>query len=181
LDHMRNEGKNTLFVDFMHVYGFNDVLANCILQDYYRLEKSLRKAIQIFVKRHLPDYSFISNSAESREFYVAFYGLSVVCKLRELTTQKIGNLLTLNATVTRTSEVRPELTSASFLCLECNSIVRNVEQQFVFTEPTICANPLCQNRRKWRLIVEKSTFIDWQRIHVQENSNEIPAGSMPRK
>lgn len=89
--------------------------------------------------------------------------------------------MTVSATVTRTSEVRPELVSGSFQCMDCRAIVKNVEQQFKFTEPNICSNPLCQNRKSWKLIVEKSTFIDWQKIHVQENSSEIPAGSMPRK
>jgi DNA replication licensing factor MCM6 len=30
------------------------------------------------------------------------------------------------------------------------------------------------------LLVLKSTFVDWQRLRVQENADEIPPGSMPR-
>jgi len=44
----------------------------------------------------------------------------------------------------------------------------------------MCPNPTCQNRQQWLLNVDQSKFIDWQRIRVQENSSEIPAGSMPR-
>ena len=29
-------------------------------------------------------------------------------------------------------------------------------------------------------MLPKSQFIDWQRVRIQENSNEIPTGSMPR-
>ncbi len=29
-------------------------------------------------------------------------------------------------------------------------------------------------------VQEESRFVDWQRVRVQENSTEIPAGSMPR-
>jgi DNA replication licensing factor MCM6 len=29
-------------------------------------------------------------------------------------------------------------------------------------------------------LIDRSTFINWQKIHVQENANEIPPGSMPR-
>ena len=32
----------------------------------------------------------------------------------------------------------------------------------------------------FELDLERSKFVDWQRIRVQENSDEIPAGSMPR-
>eukprot|EP01045_Picozoa_sp_COSAG04_P019394 COSAG04_NODE_1878_length_5323_cov_2.633997_1_plen_96_part_10 len=28
--------------------------------------------------------------------------------------------------------------------------------------------------------MDKSSFVDFQKVRVQENSNEIPAGSMPR-
>ena len=47
-------------------------------------------------------------------------------------------------------------------------------------EPIICKNPTCNNRKKWYLNIEKSKFVDFQRVRVQENSNEIPPGSMPR-
>lgn len=101
-------------------------------------------------------------------------------KLRELKSEMIGKLTSLCATVTRTSEVRPELLYGTFQCLDCHSKVYNLEQQFRYTEPTACKNPLCQNRNRWQLDLESSTFIDWQKIRVQENSNEIPPGSIPR-
>lgn len=101
-------------------------------------------------------------------------------RLRELTTQRVGQLICISGTVTRTSEVRPELFVGAFRCDECNSTVRNVEQQFKYTEPNICTNSFCQNRRSWTLVSEQSTFVNWQRVRVQENSSEIPPGSMPR-
>lgn len=84
----------------------------------------------------------------------------------------------MSGTVTRTSEVRPELLIASFTCLECDEPFDNVEQQFRYTEPPMCQK--CQQKKNWKLDVEKSTFVDWQRVRLQENAQEIPAGSMPR-
>lgn len=49
-------------------------------------------------------------------------------------------------TVTRSSEVRPELYLATFKCLECQHEVANVQQQYKFTQPLICPNPTCGNR-----------------------------------
>lgn len=88
--------------------------------------------------------------------------------------------MTISGTVTRTSEVRPELFVGCFRCDMCLATVRNVEQQFKYTEPVVCPSPNCGNRRQWTLVPEQSTFVNWQRVRVQENSNEIPAGSMPR-
>ena len=35
-------------------------------------------------------------------------------------------------------------------------------------------------RKAFTLIKEQSKFVDWQRIKVQENADEVPAGSLPR-
>ena len=32
----------------------------------------------------------------------------------------------------------------------------------------------------FQLVYKKSTFMDWQKLRVQELSSDIPAGSMPR-
>ena len=36
------------------------------------------------------------------------------------------------------------------------------------------------NRTGWRLDIRQSTFVDWQKVKLQESSHEIPTGSMPR-
>lgn len=40
--------------------------------------------------------------------------------------------------VTRTSEVRPELLQGTFKCLDCATVIKNVEQQFKYTEVCAC-------------------------------------------
>lgn len=115
-----------------------------------------------------------------RVFQVSFFNLPVVHRIRDVKSDKIGSLLCISGTVTRTSEVRPELYKASFTCDLCRAIVDNVEQSFKYTEPTFCPNPSCENRAFWTLNVFRSKFLDWQRVRIQENANEIPNGSMPR-
>ncbi|GFH23822.1 DNA helicase, partial [Haematococcus lacustris] len=34
--------------------------------------------------------------------------------------------------------------------------------------------------KEWSLVRAESVFVDWQRIKVQENPDEVPAGSLPR-
>lgn len=111
---------------------------------------------------------------------MAFYNLNEVSHIRELKTARIGQLLAINGTVTRTSQVRPELILATFRCRDCRNINKNIRQQFKYTEPQMCTNPVCENRDKWELDTTHSQFVDWQQVRVQENSQEIPAGSMPR-
>lgn len=101
--------------------------------------------------------------------------------MRELDANKIGQLLAFSGTVTRTSEVKPELLFGTFKCGSCDQIVFNVEQQFKYTQPIICPNPTCSNTTDWELLPNSSKFVDWQKVRVQENSTEIPPGSMPRR
>ena len=180
LQEMRNLGRSTMYVDFAHLYRYNDVLATAIADNYYRFEPFLTKAVTALVAVHAPSLLRLPNTKQPRLFSVSVYGVSIVQRLRELTTQRVGQLVSVSGTVTRTSEVRPELFTGTFRCLECGVITRDVEQQFKYTEPVKCSNEVCNNRRKWALIPEQSVFVNWQRVRVQENSNEIPPGSMPR-
>jgi DNA replication licensing factor MCM6 len=121
-----------------------------------------------------------TNQQTDKLFTLAFYNLPLVSRVRHLRTANIGQLLSISGTVTRTSEVRPELSLATFICESCKSVVPNIEQTFRYTEPTQCPNEECSNRLAWRLDIRQSTFVDWQKVRVQENSSEIPTGSMPR-
>lgn len=75
---MRNEGTNTLFVDFNHLFRYNDVMANAIANGYYRFEPFLRAALHGFVDNHIPSYARMSATNQAREFWISIYGLGVV-------------------------------------------------------------------------------------------------------
>ncbi|EGG09595.1 uncharacterized protein MELLADRAFT_42573, partial [Melampsora larici-populina 98AG31] len=178
----------TLYVDYSHLLSTEISLANAIRDQYYRFLPFLKQGIQSLVKKYDPDYLHINNQTHSpnstglinRQFNLAISNLPLVIGIRDLRTEKIGKLMSIGGTVTRTSEVRPELIFGTFLCEECKTIVKDVEQQFRYTEPNICPNIQCNNRTDWKLSIEQSIFSDWQRVRIQENSNEIPTGSMPR-
>lgn len=101
-------------------------------------------------------------------------------KVRELTTAKIGTLIRISGQVVRTHPVHPELVFGTFMCMDCQTEIRNVEQQFKFTNPTICRNPVCSNRRRFMLEVDKSLFVDFQKVRIQETQAELPRGAIPR-
>jgi hypothetical protein len=64
-------------------------------------------------------------------------------RLRDLKTNRIGKLTAVCGTVTRTSDVRPELLFGTFICLDCRAIQKNVEQQFKYTEVHILIVCVC--------------------------------------
>ena len=110
---------------------------------------------------------------------MSFYNLPRTERIRSMTTDKIGRLVAFCGTVTRSTEVRPELLYGAFICKKCGTLHPSVEQQYQYTEPQVCSNPQC-SKGDFQLILDQCAFVDWQRLKVQENAEEIPAGSMPR-
>ncbi|KAH8895747.1 putative replication licensing factor [Thozetella sp. PMI_491] len=206
---MKNHRLSTLYVDWRHLEAWESgTLTGPIMTSYYRFLPFLNNALNDMIAKYEPQYfrehrqpsassrltsSGASNAsgtqsearvsknlATDKVFGIAFYNMPLVSRIRALRSQNIGQLLSISGTVTRTSEVRPELSLATFVCEACRSVVPNVEQSFRYTEPTQCPNATCQNRQAWRLDIRQSTFVDWQKVRIQENSGEIPTGSMPR-
>ena len=205
---MKNYEISTLYIDYQHLMEReNGILAAAILEQYYRFSPFLLKGLKNLIKKYAPSLlytSLIGNSANDeniqdeglkdattdnttssntthsneRVFQISFYNLPTLNRIRDIRTEKIGSLMSILGTVTRTSEVRPELYNACFTCDLCSAVIEGIEQVFKYTEPTSC--PSCENQSYWSLNVSKSQFIDWQRVRIQENSNEIPTGSMPR-
>lgn len=178
---LKERMRTTLYVDYDHMMRFNPDLV-VIADEFFRFDPILRQCVGEFVAKHA---DAAPNSADqpapdptARSYWLSIYNLPTVRKLRDLRSEQIGELSSVSGTVTRTSEVRPELLLASFTCGECDDPFLNVEQQFRYTEPPMCQT--CQSKGNWKLDIERSTFVDWQRIRLQENAQEIPAGSMPR-
>ncbi|CAI5729597.1 unnamed protein product [Hyaloperonospora brassicae] len=178
---MRSTETSSLFVDFSHVLEVDADLAHALQAHYYRWEPYLRRSVFEFIRLEDAAYTVNDDARKSqREFFVNFYNFQHVSHIRDLRTKCIGELLSFSGTVTRTTEVRPELLFGAFTCADCGGDTTGVEQQFRYSEPVKCQNPYCVNTFSWELNTEKSVFVDWQRVKVQENSDEIPAGSMPR-
>ena len=146
-----------------------------LVQKFYTYEPALVEGL----KKVMGEFGL---ECEKKNLYmqVAIYNIPSMTKIRELRTTSLGRLSCISGTVTRTTDTKPELHKGTFKCLICNAIVEGIEQQFKFTEPVRCFNPNCSNRTAWELINKESTMVDWQKVRLQEDSSEIPAGSMPR-
>jgi DNA replication licensing factor MCM6 len=171
----------TLLVDYTHILQYHADLADAILTEFTRFEPFLRKATAQFVHDQCPETTQDSSS-KPQQYFVAMHNLPQVLPIRHLKTSRIGNLTSVRGTITRTSEVRPELLEGIFRCNKCGLLSAPIVQQYHYTRPTLCRNPRCRNKSPLDFMLEitESQFSDWQKLRVQENSDEIPPGSMPR-
>lgn len=165
--------RNTLQVSFVDVEKYNQNLATTIQEEYYRVYPYLCRAVRNFVKDR-------ADVHVEKQFYVSFIDVPTRNKVRELTSVKIGTLVRISGQVVRTHPVHPELVSGTFSCLDCQTVIKDVEQQFRYTQPTICRNQVCTNRTRFQLDLNKSHFVDFQKVRIQETQSELPRGSIPR-
>uniref|UniRef100_A0A8C6UJI2 DNA replication licensing factor MCM6 n=1 Tax=Neogobius melanostomus TaxID=47308 RepID=A0A8C6UJI2_9GOBI len=165
--------RNTLLVSFTDLEGFNQELATTIQEEYYRVYPFLCRAVRNVARDH-------GNVPLNKEFYVAIQDLPTRHKIRELSSMRIGSLVRISGQVVRTHPVHPELVSGTFICMDCQAVVKDVPQQFKYSPPTICRNPVCSNRARFHLDTHKSKFVDFQKVRIQETQAELPRGSIPR-
>lgn len=90
--------------------------------EYSRFEPYLRKALTRFMADH--GYQIV----KSKHFLLAIYNLPQINKIRDLKTCSLGRMMSIQGTVTRTTEVKPELLIGNFQCHVCNAEVGPVEQ-----------------------------------------------------
>ncbi|CAI8494772.1 unnamed protein product [Hanseniaspora opuntiae] len=195
IHNMINNKISTLFIDFDHLAHIEDgILVKPVIEQYYRFKPFIIKALESCVRFIDPEYLYLKDHGlheqdekgdnvqkfNKRVFEITFINLPITYRIRDIRADKVGALMSIMGTVTRTSEVRPELYKGVFVCEVCNKLSDEIEQDFKYTEPSFCSNPECDNVMAWELSLEHSSFIDWQRARIQENSSEIPSGSMPR-
>ena len=175
---------STICVNYRHLQSHDIDLAEAIEAEFVRFEPFLRRACREFVEMMHPALK----EGKVNTYFVALYNAPSVIPVRALRTGTVGRFVSISGTVTRSSDVRPELLVGSFRCKKCGLVAPNVMQQYHLTRPTLCRNPRCQNRSTSEFHLELtengndggSEFVDWQRLRVQENADEIPPGSMPR-
>lgn len=185
--------RNTLFVDFEDLERYDHQVATIVQEQFYRVYPYLCRGLATLIydatigreedkekAGHNSNNQQLLSLLRSKDFFVGFYNVSTRLKIRELTSIKFGQLVRITGQIVRTHAVHPELIQGTFECLDCSTEIPGVDQQFKFTEPTICRNNLCSNRKKFKLLLHKSRFVDFQKLRIQETQTELPRGSMPR-
>lgn len=182
--HNSSSWATTLGVDFTHVLQADAELAEALQAEYVRFEPYLQRAVRTFVEQLHPELVESKTAGTAPTLYtVAWWNVPSNVSVRNLRMDQVAQLVTLTGcTVTRTTEVRPELRVGAFRCQKCGLVAAHVRQEYQYCRPTLCRNPRCQNSSPLQFWLETSAsqFGDWQKLRVQEASDEIPPGGMPR-
>jgi replicative DNA helicase Mcm len=107
--------------------------------------------------------------------------------IRAIRESDLNHLIALDGIVRRVTEVRPQIRDAVFQCVACRTEFHEAQDEasMVFREPLEC--PESQGgcgkpagRTRFRLLPEKSSYVDAQRIEIQEHPETLKHGAHPQ-
>ena len=103
--------------------------------------------------------------------------------LRQLRADQIGSLQTIKGIVVKMTDVKPFLKVASYSCDICGYEIYQVNHQRTYMPLISCESEQCRNNHSQGDIMQinrASKFLSFQEITIQEPTNEVPTGHVPR-
>ncbi len=131
-------------------------------------------AVYNILKEYQHDYSQEKEVKDKVKVRISNYVLKK--GIREINTDVINKLITVSGMVVRTSEVKPLAKKLVYYCVGCEAEAEAYLKGLEINKPVQCAG--CQGK-KFNLLPEKSEFVDFQFVRIQELPEDLPAGQLP--
>lgn len=103
--------------------------------------------------------------------------------IRDVKAEHIGKLVTVKGIVTRCTEVKPMLSVATYTCDQCGAETYQPINALSFMPVILCPSEDCRvNKSGGRLYLQTrgSKFIKFQELRIQEHTDQVPVGHIPR-
>jgi DNA replicative helicase MCM subunit Mcm2 (Cdc46/Mcm family) len=168
------EKRISVSINFNHLLTFDPELAAATKENPQRAIDAASAAIRRILRVVDSDYSETIENLHAR-----FKEVPDRVSVRFIRAEHIGQLIMVDALVTRVSDVKPLLVEGVFQCRQCQEVIY-VQQANQFISPLMCTNDACRSKGPFDLIPERSKFVDWQKIRLQEKPEELPPGALPR-
>ena len=168
-------GKGSVTIDFEELYGFDQALAEQLLN---KPEEYLQHAGKgAYEQLRIEDAEYAEKIEKINARIVKLLGKE---QLRKLGSRQMAKLVMVEGIVVRATSVRPMVLQAAFKCKRCGTM--NMEEQTgqFLKAPAICQAPDCGRDGPFEFVQEESTFIDSQDLRLQEKPEDLPPGQLPR-
>lgn len=112
-----------------------------------------------------------------------YLGLGKAFAVREIRGEHLGKFITVRGISTRVSDVKPSVLVNAYTCDRCGSEVFQEIKGKQFTPLVECSSEDCtKNNAKGQLhpSTRASKFMPFQEIKIQELTNQVPVGHIPR-
>jgi len=168
-----------------------------MLPDYKQRETVARDALDVYIEHRLMMESRTHAAGDTRdprnryppelmrrfEIYFNTPAAQKHCSIRNVKASSIGKLCGVRGIVTRCTEVKPMMQVATYTCDQCGAETYQPVGSSSFMPQLLCPSEDCRvNKSGGRLYLQTrgSKFVKFQEIKIQEHSDQVPVGNIPR-
>lgn len=176
-----------LFADAVHEllpqHKEREVVNKDVLDVYIEHRLMLEQRGRDAGETHGPQNQYPPELLRRFELYFKAPSSSKARVIRDVKADCIGKLVTVRGIVTRVTEVKPMMVVATYSCDQCGAETYQPIQSPTFMPLIMCPSQECQtNRSGGRLYLQSrgSKFIKFQELKMQEHSDQVPVGHLPR-
>jgi DNA replicative helicase MCM subunit Mcm2 (Cdc46/Mcm family) len=178
--HDRYPEERSLEVQFAQVDSADTALADLLLERPEEVIAAGQRAMRELLPVTGPE-------AEGLRLRVVGLPPTAHRMIRAVRETDLNRFIAIDGIVRRVTEVRPQIRDAVFECVSCRTKFHEPQDEasLVFREPIECPESQggcgkTQGRTRFRLVAEASTYVDAQRIEIQEHPETLRHGAHPQ-
>lgn len=159
--------KCSLMIDFKEIEKFDFELADELLSNPDLVLAAAKEAVK---KIEVPAIGIDDFAPHVRVFNLPKESMPLI---RDIGSTQLNKLIAVEGVVRQFTEVKPKLKIAVWECRKCGNAYRVEQSTLKLVQPNSCSN--CRVR-DFKLASEKSQFIDYQKISIQEPLEQLKGG-----
>jgi replicative DNA helicase Mcm len=167
--------QSSLNIDYLKLDQFSPKLAQLVRDEPDEMLELLRMVLQRMD---------LASGVALEEAQVRVIKVPDKLSIRDIRNVNLGKLIAFEGIALKATAVQPQMVIASFECPYCRHIFTIIQSgSKAFKEPYECereSGGCGRKAQKYKLMIDESTYIDSQKIRVQEPIRELRGGDMPR-
>ena len=164
--------QRSLNVSFKRLDNFNSALADMLLNTPDNILNEITQALRVL---DLPNGVILDEAS------IRIINNPNKLKIRGIRHTHVGKLVGIEGIVIKATEVYPKLLMGVFECPYCGHIF-SIEQTGEYKEPIECPSDeggCGRKARKFKFLVDASTFTNSQKVRLQEPLEDLQGGDVP--
>jgi len=168
--------KQSIDIDFQKLAEFSPSLSERLIVKPDEVLSEFNKALEKEIS-HIP---FSTKLDEEPKITARFMNLPLENEImvRDCTSERLNKFFMVQGLVTTTTDVLPKVWKGVFACKRCKTEVDIIQPKGAIRTPVACEQ--C-GRHEFEMVTERSKYIDFQRILIQEPLELIKGGDQAKR
>jgi replicative DNA helicase Mcm len=168
--------KQSVIINFQQLAEYSPQLSEMLISSPDEVISDFHKAIEK-EKSHI---AFARKIDDEPRVYVRFIGLPAENEImvRECTSEYLNKFFSMQGLVTTTTDILPKVWKGVFKCKRCKAETSRIQPKKGIEQPMVCES--C-GRHEFDMDEERSKYIDFQKIQVQEPLEILKGGDQAKR